>query len=100
MSWHQKTRFVANHTQKTSFEKESGAMTWYSMETALPLVGLIKFSLLCKEKKVTVYSPKNDLCDKRLAYKNKEMSPDDFHSHLLDKSLARVILIIFYLSNI
>ena len=36
-------------------------------------VGLTKFTAFCKQKKVTVYSPKKDLCDKCLAYKNKQI---------------------------
>ena len=63
----------------------------HSIELALSFVGLTKFSILCKEKKITVYSPKKDLCDKCLAYKNKQISPDEYNSHIDKKNLARVI---------
>ena len=53
----------------------------YSDEASQSHVGLTKFTALCKQKKVTVYSPKKDLCDKCLAYKNKQMQLDVYNGN-------------------
>ena len=76
----------------------------HSLAAAMPFVKKTKwlnFMALCKERKITVYAPKKDLCDKCVAFKCKQLSQADYQQQITNKNLARVsIKIINYKTKI
>ena len=62
----------------------------YTSQQQIPFVGKTKFMSMCKTQNISIYSPKKDLCDRCVAYKNKQLSQEEYDNHIEYKNMARV----------